>query len=512
MQSAWAKSLPRLELQPDWLGPEMRWHAYYLRALASYDEYFRSYIISQGCAYQYLGGMNIAARDPLQHMLPMVYLHPPLAKEVLRYTFSGMDKTGFIAYGISGIGMRTSCGFTFPSDTNLYLMLAISEYVLATRDFAFLKAELPYYPIEEGKTGTVLEHLELAFKHLINDVGKGEHGLIKSRHADWNDMFLVEAKYLYPELDDQTIEEQGESVLNTAMATYILPYFAEMLSSAGEKDFADRVQESAGSFRKAMAEQWNGQWFNRGWLGEGRRMGGKEQLNLEPQPWAILGKNLDPVREQALRETLWNRLSEQSPIGAVNRWLSPEMSGRVPEGVTVFGVWYSLNMPLVWAYSQLKPEYAWEEFLHSTLGNHSRAYPEIWIGVWSGPDSYNSPKDVRPGMTWDSFPLVGLMIDFPIMCAHAHACPWFSLIKLAGIQPTADGFIIDPKIPQKDFEIQTSLFSLRRKGEILSASIVPLNDEMITFRVRTSGNQVRSQSKYVYWRRDAEFLVFSVQA
>jgi hypothetical protein len=512
MQSAWAHALPELDIEPEWLEREMRWHAYYLRALFAYDDYFQSFILSQGCTYQYLLGMNIAARDPLQHMLAMVYLEPGLAREILRYTLSSMDPKGFIAYGIKGIGMRTAGGNPFPSDTNLYLMLALSEYVLATREFAFLKENLPYYPIEDGKSGTVLEHMELAFKHQINDVGIGRHGLIKARNSDWNDTFISEEKQRHPDMDPLIIESESESVLNTAMATYILPYFAEMLEAGGEKEFAGRVLASAQSFRKALAEQWNGQWFNRGWVAGDRRAGGSEQLYISPQPWTILGHNLDPIRELALVETLWTELSARSPIGAVMRWPPPEPGVHHPGEGTFGGIWYSLNMPLVWAYSRVKPEYAWQEFLHSTLGNHAMAYPDLWVGIWSGPDSYNSPQALRPGMPWDTFPFMGGMIDFPVMCGHAHACPWFSLIKLAGVQPSADGFIIDPRIPSDDFEIQTSLVSLRRKGRVLSGSIRPLDDGPITFKVRTTGNYVQSRGQSISCSRDGDFLGFTIQA
>jgi len=512
MQSAWARVLPGLDLELDWLVREMRWHAYYLRALFAYDDYFQSFIISQGCVYQYGLGMNIAARDPLQHMLPMVYLEPALAREVLRYTLSSMDPKGFIAYGIKGIGERTAGGNPFPSDTNLYLMLAISEYVLATRDFAFLTQELPYYPIEDGRSGTIFEHLELAFEHQIKDVGIGRHGLIKARNSDWNDTFISEEKQRHPDMSPPTIESESESVLNTAMATYILPYFAEMLDAAGESEFAARVSESAESFQKALAGQWNGQWFNRGWVAGDIRAGGPEQLYISPQPWAILGGNLDPVREMALVETLWTELSTRSKIGALMRWPPPEAGVHHPGEGTFGGIWYSLNMPLIWAYSRVKPEHAWDEFLHSTLGNHAMAYPDLWVGIWSGPDSYNSPNTLRPGMPWDTFPFMGGMIDFPVMCAHAHACPWFSLIKLAGVQPHGSGFIIDPKIPNQDFEIQTSLVSLRRKGEALSGSILSLNDGPVSLHVRSYGNHVRSGGQDIPSYRDGDFLVFTLKA
>ena len=92
----------------------------------------------------------------------------------------------------------------------------------ATRDFSFLDEVLPYYPREDGVSGTVLDHMKRAYRHQIEDVGIGEHGLIKMRNSDWNDSFLAEEKILDPKLDLKRVEAEAESVLNTAMATYIL--------------------------------------------------------------------------------------------------------------------------------------------------------------------------------------------------------------------------------------------------------------------------------------------------
>jgi len=509
--AAWSQALPRVSILHDWLSREMRWNAYYLRALATYDEYFNASIISQSCSYQYVLGMNIAARDPLQHMLPMVYLHPPLAKEVLRYTLREMDERGFIPYGIKGVGRRTAGATPFPSDTNLYLMLAVTEYVQATRDFAFLEEELPFYPRDRGESGTVLEHLQRGWEHLVRDVGIGEHGLIKIRNSDWSDGFLMNLQAGEPGLDLALVEEKGESVLNTALAVYVLPYFAGMLERAGETGFAEQVRDQAGELREALLKQWNGRWFNRAGLGDGR-MVGQEQIYLDLQPWAILGANLEPERERALTETLWTELSARSPIGAVNVWPVPEQlrsrSG-VGEGA---GVWYSLNAPLIWAYAKVNPPYAVEQFERLTFHRHAEAYPETWIGMWSGPDAYNGPTAKRPGETWDLFPYFGWMSDFPVMCSHAHACPWFALLKLAGIQPAADGYEINPRLGDGDFKIETELIHLYRQGNTLGGSLRPLGDGDVWFRVRSEGNQVEVGGRRVTFQREGEFIVFPVHA
>lgn len=512
IKNGWNKALPFVEVRPDWLDQEMLWHAYYLRAMATFDEYFDARTISQGCAYQYMIGLNIAARDPLQHMLPVVYLEPALAKDVLLYSLAEMDQKGFIPYGIKGVGIRTAGGNPFPSDTNLYLILALTEYVTATRDFGFMDEVLPYYPREAGHEGTVAEHMKKAWRHQIEDVGIGEHGLIKLRNSDWNDSFLAEEKARDRNLDMSRVEADAESVLNTAMAAYILPRFADLVRAHGDKEWADAIDTQARSFREALDRQWNGKWFNRAILPGGKVVGGDDRLYLSPQPWAILADALDLPAEIVLDENLHSELTPRSPLGATMRWPPledidrPEESGTGTNG----GVWYSLRFPLVMSYARIRPKYAWEEFIKMTLHNHASAYPDSWIGQWSGPDSYNAPQAHDPGGTWTGFPLSGGMSDFPVMCGHAHAAPWFSLIKLMGIHPDPAGFTIDPRMPEESFSLKTELIELSRGPGSIEGALTPLGPGKVRWRVRTAQKPARvtAGEKSVRFSMDGDFVVF----
>ncbi len=518
----WRESLPAINIGPQWLDREMLWHAYYLRALATYDDYFQSRTISQGCAYQYMMGLNIAARDPLQHMLPVVYLEPALARDVLRYTLSEMDNKGFIPYGIKGVGMRTAGGNPFPSDTNLYLMLALTEYVTATRDFAFLDQELPYYQVSAAPAssltpqafkpqGTVMDHMRKAYDHQIAGVGIGADGLVKLRNSDWSDTFVAEVKVQDKKLDLGEVGREAESVLNTAMAACILPRFAALVRAHGDAAWADEIESQARSFRDALRRQWNGKWFNRAIL-PGGKVVGTDTLFIEPQPWAVLADALDVPAELGLDETMHADLSSRSPIGAVERW-PLYGSGNAAEKLgmgTNGGIWYSLRFPLIMSYARLRPAYAWEEFLKMTNHAHAAAYPDIWIGQWSGPDAYNAPQSVRPGWTTDVLPFSGGMMDFPVMCGHAHAAPWFSLLKLMGIRPGPQGFTIDPRMPDGPFSLKTELIELGRDASGMSGALTPVGAGPVAWRVRVpqKPQAVTVDGKDVKWQMDGDFAMF----
>jgi hypothetical protein len=106
---AWARWVPRLRLPAayTWLARELEWDAYMLRSGATYDEACGHHIISQGGYYQYDSGAQLAFRDPLQEVMPLIYADPYLVREVLQYSAQEQtNQTGLIPYGMIE-GLRT---------------------------------------------------------------------------------------------------------------------------------------------------------------------------------------------------------------------------------------------------------------------------------------------------------------------------------------------------------------------------------------------------------------------
>jgi len=132
--AAWSARLPQFVVPQDtWLQREMAWSYYYLRSGILKDDFFGLHIANQGGYYLYGLGLNAAMRDPLQHVLPLMYSDPGLAKETLVYVLRAMKQNGQIPYGIAGHGSWSNFPFD-PSDMSLWLFWAASEYVCATRD------------------------------------------------------------------------------------------------------------------------------------------------------------------------------------------------------------------------------------------------------------------------------------------------------------------------------------------------------------------------------------------
>jgi hypothetical protein len=269
-ERAWARWLPRADLGPAWLSRELQWDAYAVRSGATYEDCHGAHILSQGGYYQYALGIQAAFRDPLQHMLPMVYADPALARDVLRYSAGEQRSgTGALPYAVGANCARL--GEDGSDDPDLWLLLAAAEYVHGTRDLRFLDAQVPY---ADGGSATLWDHLKLAYVHQ-EAVGRGPHGgYVPLRAGDWSDGSPLHLG-------------MTESMLVPAQLAYVYPRLAELADARGDAEFAAAVRSAAEGLRTTVAGQWTGGgWYARGYAGE--RQLGAGAIFGEPQPWAVL--------------------------------------------------------------------------------------------------------------------------------------------------------------------------------------------------------------------------------
>jgi hypothetical protein len=482
--AAWKADGLRLRSASEpWVERETAWHNYYLRSDLTYDSFFREHILSQGHVYQYVLGFQGAARDPLQHALPFIFSRPEIVRGILRYTLKEIQADGSIPYGIVGSGVPMPSIF-HPSDLELWLLWLASEYVLATRDKAFLEEKVPTYPRHEAgpNDATVRELLARSYTHLVEGIGVGEHGLMRLSNGDWNDAVVLSP---VPPERLAEVRQHGESVLNAAMACYVLDYYARLLRSIGDTKMAGEAHAKAEAQRQAVRAQWSGRWFRRVWLNAQLGWLGDEQLWLEPQPWAIIGGAATPEQSKVLVEAVDELLRKPSPIGALyqNKGLVKSYLLGSPLGsATNAGVWPSLNGTLIWALALVNGGEAWDEWKKNTLAVHAEAYPEVWYGIWSGPDTYNSVLSKYPGQTTfaeagpEGTPEMDLGInwtDFPVMNMHPHAWPLYSAAKLLGLEFHESGVTFAPSLPLAEYEFTSPLLGLKKSGTGYSGWYAP---------------------------------------
>jgi hypothetical protein len=75
------------------------------------------------------------------------------------------------------------------------------------------------------------------------------------------------------------------------------------------------------------------------------------------------------------------------------------------------------------------------------MDTRMHAYPHIWYGIWTGPDSYNAHYAQRPGEAF--FHLPTPMCDFPALNMNLHACFLHSLIRVLGFNAIFEGYLIN---------------------------------------------------------------------
>ncbi len=443
-RNKWADSLPNLSApENESLERETTWHGAYLRGMLIKDNYFDSHLLPQGSAYSYLHGAHGAVRDYIFSLVPLIYMAPDLAREFLLGITRLTLPTGEILYSHVGHGQSTGAGglHAAPTDLSLFLLWGIVEYISATGDFSILDEVVPFYPKEKDLNSTLRDRVILAWRYMRDVVGTGPHDLLRAGTGDWNDPISLMVS------NPRAFHRRGESCFNTAMALWVLPLTAKLVETWDAREARD-IRSFASALEKAMFEAWTGEWYLRGWDGENRPVG-EDRLFLESNVWCMISGVGGPERMRKLVKNVAERLDDPSPIGAVIL----DKPVRVKYGVLApgwdcnGGVWAAINGLLCWGYSLYDSERAWRNIEKQSLAAHARAYPHIWYGIWSGPDSYNAHWAQDAGHTF-IHPLTP-MREYPVMNSNAHALPLLALLRIAGAQPTGTALDIAPKIPPR---------------------------------------------------------------
>jgi hypothetical protein len=449
MVEYWKKNLAYFTIgSAPHLQREMAWHAYYLQSSTLVHEYFGGRVVPQGSAYLYLHGIDGVPRDFALYVLPLVYLNPSLARDALKLIMSlTAGDSGQMAYSYTGYGALTGAlVHNMPSDLDLFFLLAVSEYLAVTGDSAFLEEVVPFYRgLNQPADRSVLNHIRVAFDHLLYTVGVGESNLIRVLDGDWSDDVVLRNVFPFAPLTSPRLTiEHGESVLNSQMALYILPRLACVLAGL-ESPLAQTLSQQMEAelepilprLEQGVLAHWNGEFYARAVLRtwwNGKRLLRADRLDLEGQVWALIGEfEPQPGMLDRLKDAIYKYCDEPSPIGAL-----------LASGT----VWPAVSQLLTWGYARRWPELAWRSFVNHTFATKAEVYPHTWMNIWTGPDGINGPKKSEPGGTYETAPVTP-MTDFPAMNNNPHALALLAMLRVCGIEPNADGLRIAPQMPDR---------------------------------------------------------------
>ena len=128
------------------------------------------------------------------------------------------------------------------------------------------------------------------------------------------------------------------------------------------------------------------------------------------------------------------------------------------------GVFAAISGTLIWALAQVNGSMAWDEWKKNSLARHAELYPEMWFGIWSGPDAYNSVLSKNPGWTPP---------DFPVLNMHPHAWPLYSAAKLLGLEFHGNGVSFRPDLPLPAYEFSSPLLGFEKSKDGFSGWYAP---------------------------------------
>lgn len=172
-----------------------------------------------------------------------------------------------------------------------------SRYLLATKDAAFLQQRIPYrYKQGQAIAGvtdrSALQAIVDAYRYLVKHTSVGQHGLIRVQSGDWNDGFSGLAGCGTNAKCQQAVQAQGESIMNSAMVSFIMERFAQALELCSVPvSLIDPAEvRRFGTEQTAAVREfgWNGRWVNRAWLPKKGFVGTDAKgdglgITLEPQ-------------------------------------------------------------------------------------------------------------------------------------------------------------------------------------------------------------------------------------
>ncbi len=226
---------------------------------------------------------------------------------------------------------------------------------------------------------------------------------------------------------------------------------------------ASEMAEVGSALADAVAATWTGDWFLRGYDGRGGPLGAGH-LFLDSAVWCVIAGIGTAEQRSRLVAEIRQRCDGPSPIGAtiLDRPHRVRAAILQPGWDCNGGVWAAICGLLVWAYSLHDPGLALRQWEKSSLAGHAAAYPDIWYGIWSGPDSYNSWMGEKAGETFVQ-PATP-MTEFPVMNSNAHAGPLLGLLRMLGVETEPAGVVVRPRPGRGTGAVETALGRFAGEG------------------------------------------------
>ena len=394
-------------------------------------------------------GRGMGFRDSNQDLVGFVHQIPERARERIIDIASTQFEDGGCYHQYQPLTRRgnNDIGGGFGDDP-LWLIFGTVAYIKESGDFSILDEPVPFDNVP-GSEKTLLEHLQISFDHVAQNLGP--HGLPLIGRADWNDCLNLNCFSNNPDDSFQTTENKtegskAESLMIAGQFVFCGRQYAELLERLGKDSSA--VREAVASMEKAVEQYgWDGEWFLRAYDYYGGKIGSNDneegKIFIESQGWCTMAgigkdkgmcdKALDSVKRMldcehgiVLNNPAYSRYYIE--YGEISSY---------PQGYKENAGIFCHNNPWViigevvagrpddaWNhYCKISPAFIKDQTLH-------KVEPYVYCQMVAGKDA------ARPGEGKNSW-LTGTA-----------AWNWYVATQwLLGIKPEYDGLSIEPSLP-----------------------------------------------------------------
>ncbi|MCT2535162.1 NdvB protein [Aquibacillus koreensis] len=258
----------------------------------------------------YHGITNRLSTDPqtrnyLQDNMGMSYIKPKIARDAFLTALSQQKENGAMP---DGVILHKDAELKYinqvpHTDHCVWLPICLHAYLDETNDYAILNERVPF--AGANNDATVLEHMNLAMRWLIND--RDERGLNYINQGDWCDpMNMVGYK------------GKGVSGWLTTASAYAFRIWADICEIVDQQDMATTFRLEAKKSNETINKYlWDGNWYARGITDDNVVFGISKDVEgrifLNSQGWALLSGAANEEQKNKLLQAVTDQL--ESPYG-----------------------------------------------------------------------------------------------------------------------------------------------------------------------------------------------------
>ncbi len=409
-----------------------------------------TFCMSRSASYFESGiGRGMGFRDSNQDLVGFVHQIPSRARERILDIAATQFPDGGCYHQYQPLTKRGNDGIGGGfNDDPLWLLFGTIAYLKETGDFSILEEMVPFDNVP-GTERTLLEHLDVSFRHVTSNLGP--HGLPLIGRADWNDCLNLNCFSNDPDESFQTTENrtegsQAESLMIAGLFVVEGRDYAQLLERLG-RDSSSVLAAVSDMISAVKRYGWDGEWFLRAYDFFGRKIGSREneegKIFIESQGWCAMARI---GAEEGMCDRALDSASRMlgTPFGLVlnnpaytsYHIESGEISSYPPGYKENAGIFCHNNPWIIIAealagrsadawkhYCAISPAFIEDQLLH-------KVEPYVYCQMVSGKDA---PVTGEGKNSW----LTGTA-----------AWNWYAVTEfLLGVKPQYDGLLIEPCLP-----------------------------------------------------------------